>query len=154
MLELSRQVHIQSRLRFELRSLSSMNSNHDTLISAKELDSIELLDGIIKESLRLRPTFSEGQPRITSPATMSSLGDFNMIAPNTRINAYPWLLHRNPAIFLDPETWCPERWMRGGADDKMQDEKEQWFWAFGKGPRACIGNHLVMQGKSSAPSQL
>ena len=129
MLELSRQVHVQSgpvqsRLRYSLRSLSSTISSNDTLISAKELDTVELLDGIIKERLQLRPTLPEGQPRMTSLATMSSLGEFKIIPPNMRIKAYPWLVHRNPAIFPDPETWCPERWIRGDGDNKMQNKNE------------------------------
>jgi cytochrome P450 len=155
MLHISRNKDIQDRLRQELRALSTsilITAADHQLPSAKELDSLPLLHAIVKESLRLRPTHPEGQPRITPQSTTTTLGKFPNIPGYVRVNSYPWCLHRNPDIYPEPERWIPDRWIEEGdafSYWKKADYKiEQWFWAFGRGPRMCLGSNLVMHSKS------
>ena len=148
MLELSRRPEMQNQLREEFQSAGNVS---EIIRDARKLDALPLLHGIVKESLRLRPTHPEGQPRMTPADTITKV--FNMdIEVNTRINSYPWLLHRTEEIFPKPEIWDPYRWLRRDQDGqwrKAEDKRlENWFWAFGRGPRICLGSNLVYQSKS------
>jgi hypothetical protein len=55
-------------------------------------------------------------------------------------------LHRNGAVFADPEAWEPSRWLRA-ADDPQLREMNRWFWAFGSGGRMCVGSNLALYRK-------
>jgi cytochrome P450 len=44
----------------------------------------------------------------------------------------PWLLHRHPAVWTDPEAFRPERFLEGDIDRRA-------FLPFGAGLRQCIG---------------
>jgi len=155
MWEISRHPTIQRRLQQELRTLSTpimFPSADRQLPDAKKLDALRLLHAVIKESLRLRPSFPGGQPRLTPVSTTTTLGSFENIPPNVRVNVYAWRLHRNPDMFPNPEQWQPERWMDDEevkAKTEGDDKKERWFWAFGSGSRMCLGSNLAMQGTAA-----
>lgn len=51
-----------------------------------------------------------------------------------------WVVHRNPDLFPDPETFRPERWL-DGLDKRLPRSA---YLPFGGGPRVCIGNHFAM----------
>lgn len=47
-------------------------------------------------------------------------------------------LHHYEAVFPEPHTFIPERWLEGDGDVKRR------YWVpFGRGSRACIGIHLA-----------
>jgi cytochrome P450 len=57
-----------------------------------------------------------------------------------RVAISPYVLHRNPQYFPNPELFDPERWTR-------QNEAKLPRYAylpFGAGPHICIGNHFAM----------
>lgn len=47
-------------------------------------------------------------------------------------------MHHNPAVFSDPETFNPDRWLANGSI-----ELEKFNVAFSKGSRSCIGMKYV-----------
>ncbi|KFY93220.1 hypothetical protein V500_03833 [Pseudogymnoascus sp. VKM F-4518 (FW-2643)] len=47
-------------------------------------------------------------------------------------------VHRSKAIFKNPETFDPERWLQ-----KDSASLEKWLVAFSKGPRMCMGQNLA-----------
>lgn len=51
-------------------------------------------------------------------------------------------VHFDPALFPDPYTFRPERWLN---NPKAPDGSslENYFVGFGKGPRACLGVNLA-----------
>jgi cytochrome P450 len=51
-----------------------------------------------------------------------------------------WVMHRDPALFPDPERFLPERW----ADDAQRRLPRFAYFPFGGGPRICIGNRFAM----------
>ena len=59
------------------------------------------------------------------------------------VGAQPYSIHRNVDAFSDPETWNPERWDTDNDLDKFRSMKRYSF-AFGAGPRMCIGMPLAM----------
>ena len=46
----------------------------------------------------------------------------------------PWVLHRRPELFADPEQFRPDRWI----DPSLR--RTAGYLPFGGGPRVCIGN--------------
>ena len=52
----------------------------------------------------------------------------------------PWVVHRDPRSFPDPETFNPERW----EGDLARRLPRFTYFPFGGGPRVCIGNRFAM----------
>jgi cytochrome P450 len=52
----------------------------------------------------------------------------------------PWVLHRDPRYFENPEEFRPERW----TDDFARQLPRFAYFPFGGGPRICIGNRFAM----------
>ncbi|KAH8700507.1 putative cytochrome P450 monooxygenase [Talaromyces proteolyticus] len=147
--ELSKHPEIQTDLRKELHTLtppiSSPPSSKSELLlpSPKDIDALPLLQAIIMETLRLHAPIPGIQPRIT-PSPSTSLGGYDNIPPNVRVNAQAYSLHRNPEVFPDPESWQPRRWLKDDHSREME-EMRRWFWAFGSGGRMCVGSNLAVQ---------
>jgi unspecific monooxygenase len=115
---------------------------------SRSIDSLPLLDAILMETLRLRPSVPGSQPRIAPPSEPSSpisICGYTNIPAGTRVSAQAYSLHRNTEVFPEPELWKPERWLDANQFEK--DEMMRWFWAFGSGGRMCIGNHLAVIGE-------
>jgi cytochrome P450 len=103
--------------------------------TAAELESLPLTMQVIKETLRIYP-----------PAWMTA----RVLIEETEIGGYPlskgsalmfspWVTHRDPTVFPNPETFDPNRWSPTSVDIPRFS-----FFPFGAGPRACIGNHFAM----------
>ena len=68
------------------------------------------------------------------------------------VGASPYVVGRNPDVYERAEQWVPERWLagqEGAADDsgegngeKLRDMKRHFF-AFGAGPRMCLGVNVA-----------
>ena len=149
--EMSRRPELQAQLRQELLTLSPQliwppAAAAPELPSAKSVDALPLLHAIIMETLRLHPPIPGLEPRIT-PAGGCTLAGYDNIPADVRVSAMSYALHRNAAVFPEPETWRPERWLVGDDDTSEPALKEmmRWFWAFGSGGRMCIGSNLAMQ---------
>ena len=168
MYELSKQFTLQASLHAELLTLSTPlqflptsrasqppssqsslpsqpNSLPNELPSARAIDALPLLHAITMETLRLHAAILGPQPRMT-PSVPTSLAGYSDIPPHTRVSALPYTLHRNAAVFPEPNTWKPERWLDAGKDAK--EEMVRWFWAFGSGGRMCVGRHFAVQGET------
>lgn len=52
----------------------------------------------------------------------------------------PWVTHRHPDFWDDPETFDPERF----TPDKEKARHRYAYFPFGGGPRACIGQYFSM----------
>jgi cytochrome P450 len=52
----------------------------------------------------------------------------------------PWVVHRDPRLFPDPERFDPQRW-RDGFQQRLPRFA---YFPFGGGPRVCIGNRFAM----------
>lgn len=88
----------------------------------------------------MRPN-STPLPRITPNDHSVTLAGVEKIPPRTRVNAFQWFVHRDPRQWTQPDRWMPERWLHHEGD-KPQGGDEGILWAFGSGPRMCVGSHL------------
>ncbi|KAE9371836.1 cytochrome P450 [Stipitochalara longipes BDJ] len=154
--ELSQRPDLQSVLRTELLSLSppilypSLATTQAPMVyselpSSRSLDSLPILDAILMETLRLRPSVPGSQPRImplSDRRSPLSVCGHTSIPAGTRVSAQAYSLHRNVEVFPEPELWKPRRWLDATQDER--DEMMKWFWAFGSGGRMCIGNNLAI----------
>ncbi|KAL8637389.1 MAG: hypothetical protein Q9228_005330 [Teloschistes exilis] len=145
--DISSHPHIQEKLHTELTTIANplklpLSDDPSDLPSATELESLPLLNAIIKESLRLRGAQPVPNPRVTPFNEPTQIGPYEKIPGGVRVNCFAWCLHRNEAVFPDCESWRPERWL-GGYGDRAEQEK--WFWAFGSGSRKCLGDNLAME---------
>lgn len=60
------------------------------------------------------------------------------IAENTRIMCSPWVLHRMPSLWPDPDEFRPERFLPGNTVPPRS------YLPFGSGRRACTGRALAL----------
>jgi cytochrome P450 len=138
-------------------STSSIASEHEDttsglsqdipLPSPASLDRLPYLSAVLKESLRMRPN-STPLPRIT-PDHPVTLAGIEGIPPGTRVNAFQWLVHRDPNTFAQPDLWNPDRWQRGEGKGSGGSEVGE-LWAFASGPRMCVGSHFTHYGRSTS----
>jgi cytochrome P450 len=97
-----------------------------------EVDSMDkspLLDQVIKESLRLYPPIHIGNRGVVEAMEF----DRGTIPAGERMFYSIYLTHRDPAVWEDPDDFCPDRFARG------QKTPPYSYVPFGGGPRACIG---------------
>ncbi|KAH9828202.1 benzoate 4-monooxygenase Cytochrome-P450 like protein [Teratosphaeria destructans] len=103
----------------------------------EDLEKLPYLTAVIKESLRVSPGVVSGLPRVIPPsgATIATLP----IPGGTIVSMSANFVHYSSALFPDPQTFRPERWIQPDSG-----ELEKWLVAFSKGPRACLGQNLGM----------
>ena len=91
----------------------------------------------MKELLRLFPPAWSLIPRETLEEV--SLGDY-VVPKGGWIYIYPWVLHRDPRFFPQPEQFVPERFAPG----RVESIPQHAYIPFGAGPHVCIGNTFAM----------
>jgi cytochrome P450 len=93
-----------------------------------ELAELPVLDGVVKESLRLLPP-APFNHRVAAADT--ELGGCH-IARGTEVISSAYHTHRMPEIFTEPQRFMPERW-------STLEPGPYAYNPFGGGPRLCIG---------------
>ncbi|EAR86756.2 cytochrome P450 family monooxygenase (macronuclear) [Tetrahymena thermophila SB210] len=139
---LSRYPDIQKQAREEVIQILSQNSNkrnHSELFSQltfENLQNMNLINSILKESLRLIPPAIEVFPRVA--IHNMKIGEFQ-IKKGDLVSTYFIYNQSNPELYQDPEIFNPQRWMN------VKDSQNNFnFTPFSLGPRNCIGQHLAM----------
>ncbi|ETN38986.1 uncharacterized protein HMPREF1541_07028 [Cyphellophora europaea CBS 101466] len=128
----------QTKLRDEV---SRISVNAEGLPEPKDLMRLPYLNAVLRESLRLYAPLPTFEPR-TCPT--DQVIDGCTIPAGTIVGMSPYCLHRDPAIFPEPLTFRPERWLtEDGLMVPESDMKNRFFWAFSSGARMCIGMHLA-----------
>jgi cytochrome P450 len=89
----------------------------------------QLLNNVIKESLRLYPPIHIGNRRVAEEMEFTE----GKIPAGERMFYSIYLTHRDPEIWENAEQFCPERFSHGRKTPPMS------YIPFGGGPRACIG---------------
>ena len=108
----------------------------DRLPTAADLPRLRYADAVVKESLRLYPpAYVIGRESLEDCV----IGDYD-VAARTTVYFAPWVLHRDPRYFADPEAFRPERWLDGSSAKLPR----YVYIPFGGGPRVCIGERFAM----------
>uniref|UniRef100_UPI0035A9222D cytochrome P450 n=1 Tax=Mesorhizobium sp. LHD-90 TaxID=3071414 RepID=UPI0035A9222D len=104
--------------------------------TVEDLPRLKFAESVILESMRLfPPAWAIGRESIGP----FQLGGYDFPAATT-ILISPWVLHRDPRHFDDPESFRPERWLDGLARRLPRFA----YMPFGGGPRICIGQRFAM----------
>lgn len=105
-------------------------------LATEKLQSLPVLMGIIKETMRINSTVPCKLPRVTPEAGMV-FGD-TYIPGGVVVGVAPKILHLNEAVFQNPLTFDHRRWQ------SPSEEMNRDWMPFGKGARACMGRHLAL----------
>ena len=89
----------------------------------------QLLDNVIKESLRLYPPIHIGNRRVAEDMEFTE----GKVPAGERMFYSIYLTHRDPDIWENAEQFCPDRFSHGRKTPPFA------YIPFGGGPRACIG---------------
>jgi cytochrome P450 len=128
---INRHSQVESRLKKEI---AETLKNRTPAIS--DLPKLKYLDRVIKETLRLYPSF---WITVRDSVKESILGGYRIPA-GARVCLMPWVTHRNPRYFPEPETFNPDRW----TPEFEQNLPRFAYYPFGGGPRQCIGNSFAL----------
>jgi cytochrome P450 len=97
---------------------------------------LEFTHQVLQEALRLYPP---GWLITRRTLEADELGGFP-IAPRTDVFISPYMLHRHPAYWSEPEEFRPERFAGADAEERHRFS----YIPFAVGPRHCIGENIAM----------
>ena len=108
---------------------------YDSNLTGRLLDELRFTEQVLKESLRLYPPVWLIRRYVRDDDV---LGRCRIPARSTVI-ACPFVTHRLPDLWPDPERFDPGRF------DESQPEQPRLAWfPFGYGPRKCVGWHFAL----------
>ncbi|KXX75266.1 Tryprostatin B 6-hydroxylase [Madurella mycetomatis] len=115
-----------------------VSQSSDGEIFHDQISTIELLDGVIWEALRLYPPNPSHPTRVTPAEGAMIAGRF--VAGGTQVMAPQYVIGRDESIFPRATEFIPERWY--SAPHLVKDKKATA--PFSIGPYNCIGKPLAM----------
>ncbi|MFE7514366.1 cytochrome P450 [Streptomyces sp. NPDC057540] len=122
---------IQTRARDEVNGVLG-----DRTPDATDLDRLPYLTRVLKEAMRLYPA----APVTGRRAVAASEIDGHTIPAGADVMLAPWVTHRHPRYWPDPERFDPDRF----TPEAEATRPRYAYFPFGGGPRACIGQHFSM----------
>lgn len=125
---LSRHPDVRRRLEAEVdRQVTAGRSPQ-----IEDLANMPLGERVINETMRLYPPVWAYGRRSYGPDQFRGY----TIGANQLITVAPYVLHRHPAFWPNPEGFDPDRF--------LEERPKGVFVPFAAGPRQCIGNHFAM----------
>ena len=122
---------VQDRLRAEADELLGAEP-----MSMESLARLPYTRAVFDEAMRLYPPAW----LITRRALADDVLAGRSIPAGALIVTSPYLVHRDPAVWSQPNEFCPERFFNV---DTRAGAGAQHFWPFGAGPRMCIGREFA-----------
>jgi len=106
-------------------------------VSFQSLREIPLLEGVIKETLRVHPPLIILMRKV--------MRDFHFknftVKAGDLVAVSPAVSNRDPDFFPDPDRFDPDRYN----DDRREDARNPWSWiSFGGGRHKCIGSAFAL----------
>ncbi|KAM3624158.1 uncharacterized protein V6R79_019912 [Siganus canaliculatus] len=124
--------HVMKRLQDEIDATFPKQAP----VEYQALMQMEYLDAVINESLRLYPIAA----RVERVAKQSVEINGLLIPKGMVVMVPTYPLHRDPAIWPDPEEFKPERFSK----DNKETIDPYTYMPFGAGPRNCIGMRFAL----------
>ncbi|MER6910094.1 cytochrome P450 [Streptomyces sp. NPDC000594] len=119
---------LQTRLQEETdRVLAGGPVTHDAL------SGLELTARVVTETLRLHPSAWLMHRFLTQDTELAGVA----LPAGTVVAFSPYVVHRRPEFYPDPDAFDPDRWA-GGPPDRTR------YMPFGGGPRICIGERFAL----------
>jgi cytochrome P450 len=101
--------------------------------TAADLPRLQACRRAVAEAIRLYPPVWLICRRAVGHGT---LGGYD-VPPGTLIAISPYVLHRHPAYWTEPERYVPDRF-------RTEPQPSHLYLPFGGGSRICLGQHLAM----------
>ena len=114
----------------ELKKFKDIDS-----ITRNDYKSLKILNSVIQESLRILPPV----PGISRTSINKDEICGHPIEAGTTIVILPWVIHRDPRYWAEPNQFDPNRFLQAS-----QLYSEFAFIPFAAGPRGCIGEDLAI----------
>ncbi|KAL4467802.1 hypothetical protein ABPG74_013137 [Tetrahymena malaccensis] len=135
---LSLNPSIQQEAREEAMQIIKQKTDSSEIkgLQFEDLAKFDLINSILKESLRLVPPASGVFPRISNKDI--KIGQFE-VKKGDLVNTHFIYNQSNPQVFANQDQFNPYRWMKGKEQVNVFS-----FTPFSLGPRNCIGQHLAM----------
>jgi cytochrome P450 len=101
--------------------------------SVQQLGELPLLDGVVKESMRLLPSVPLNHRIVAADCEL----DGHTLPRNTELISSVYHTHRVPEVYAEPQSFLPTRW-------ETLDPGPYAYSPFGGGPRMCIGASFAL----------
>jgi cytochrome P450 len=125
--------HPEQRLRVEAELDQVLGARAPALA---DLPRLPLCMGVMKETLRLRPSvYLLGRRALSA----GQIGAFP-VRKNQVVLIGVYAMHRRAELYPEPERFDPERFL----PEREKSLPRHAFLPFGAGPRMCIGNHFAL----------
>lgn len=128
---LSQHPEVEERVRLELQSV--LNGRAPTFT---DLSKLIYMQQVINEVLRLYPAAY----LFAREAIVDDVLDGYLIPANTLIFISPFVGHRDPKYWPDPERFDPDRF----TPEQVASRPRHVYYPFGEGPHTCIGNNFAL----------
>ena len=127
--ELIKHPRIMKKVQKELENMVGL----ERMVEESDLDSLEYLDMVVKETMRLHPV----APLLIPHEAMEdcTINGYH-IPRKSRILINVWAIGRDPSVWHEPEKFFPERFV--GTNIDLQGRNFQ-LTPFGSGRRSCPG---------------
>jgi sterol 14-demethylase len=133
LIELLRNPHVMASVVEELDAIYADNRK----VSFQSLREIPLLEGVLKETLRMHPPLIILMRKVM---TDFHYKDYTVPAGNL-VAVSPAVSNRLPEYFPEPDRFDPYRY----TEDRREDARNPWSWiSFGGGRHKCIGSAFAM----------
>ncbi|XP_058094425.1 cytochrome P450 71AU50-like [Magnolia sinica] len=130
--ELIKHPRVMKKAQQELESIVGM----ERMVEESDLENLEYLDMVVKETMRLHPVVPLLLPReAMEDCTVNSFH----IPKKSRIIVNAWAIGRDPNVWSNPEEFYPERFAGTSIDVRGHDFE---LLPFGSGRRGCPGMQL------------
>lgn len=109
---------------------------HDEVAHASADADLPYLGGVVKETLRLHPPVRHVDRLPMRGAVIAG----RRLGRSENVIVSPVVTHRDPALYVSPDEFRPERWL---ADDGDLPRRRGAYLPFGAGRHACVGAALA-----------
>ncbi|KAH9718391.1 hypothetical protein KPL71_022208 [Citrus sinensis] len=130
--ELIKHPKVMKKLQKELEKIVGLSR----MVEESDLENLEYLDMVVKETLRLHPV---GPLLIPHESTEDCTVNRFHIPKKSRVIINVWAIGRDPEAWNDPEIFFPERFVGSSIDLRGHDFQ---LLPFGSGRRGCPGMQL------------
>jgi cytochrome P450 len=137
---LLRNPTIMLKVQEEIGNATREGKLSDPISYRQSMTHLPYLGAVIKEAMRLHPSTGLIMERHVPSEGAIICG--KKIPAGTVVGINAWVVHRNPEVFEDPDSFTPERWLNSSSE-KLK-EMEQSFFVFGSGARTCLGKNISL----------